>query len=144
MVTCSYWPIIRVGQHILSVFNSQHQNVIKVVLKFLKQIYTGLSSQYILLAVNKRQAQLLESIQGIYKRPTYRFGDTIVWERWHFWRAEINIDYCLIQCIRGFIHLPCPSSNLVYRSLELTLMQCKLFSIQCVCWWNSVLVKCMK
>ncbi len=56
---------------------------------------------------------ILESIQEICKRPTYRFEDTIVWERWHF----------LIQgIIRVFVHLPCPSSNLVYRSFESTLI----------------------
>ena len=51
---------------------------------------------------------LLERIQGIYKRPTYGFEDTIVWERWHFWRSEINLDYHLIQCIRGFCSSPLP------------------------------------
>ncbi len=64
----------------------------------------------------------LESIQGIRKRPTHRFEDNIVWERWHFWRSEINTDFCLIQCIRCFCSSPCPSSNLVYRSLESTLV----------------------
>ncbi len=37
---------------------------------------------------NKREYILLssqlESIQGIRKRPTYRFEDTIVWDRWYF------------------------------------------------------------
>ncbi len=41
----------------------------------------------------------VESIQGIRKGPTYRFEDPIVWERWHFRRSAINIDYRLIQCI---------------------------------------------
>ncbi len=49
-----------------------------------------------------------ESIQGICKHPTDRFEDTIVWERWHFWRSEINIVYSLIQCIRGFCSSPLP------------------------------------
>ncbi len=51
--------------------------------------------------------RVLESIQGIHKRPTYRFEDTIVWERWYFWTFDILI-YRLIQCIRGFCssHLP--------------------------------------
>ena len=72
-------------------------------------------------ATNLKVGQIVESIQGICKCPTYRFEDTIVWERWHFWRSEINIDYHLIQCIRGFCsYLPCPSSNLVYRPLEST------------------------
>ncbi len=51
---------------------------------------------------------LLESIQGIRKRPTYRFEYTIVWERWYFWGSEINIDYRLIQCIRRFCSSPLP------------------------------------
>ncbi len=51
---------------------------------------------------------VLESIQDIRKRPTYRFEDTIVWKKWHFWRSEINIDYHLIQCIRGFCSSPLP------------------------------------
>ncbi len=39
------------------------------------------------------ESMWLESIQlGIRKRPTYRFEDTIVLERWYFWRSEINID----------------------------------------------------
>ncbi len=50
----------------------------------------------------------LESIQGIRKRPIYRFEDTIVWERWYIGRFEINIDYRLIQCIRGFCSSPLP------------------------------------
>ncbi len=50
----------------------------------------------------------IESIQGIYKRPTYRFEDTIVLEKGHFWISEINIDYRLIQCIRGFCSPPLP------------------------------------
>ncbi len=54
---------------------------------------------------------MLELIQGICKRPTYRFEDTIVWERWSFWRSEINIDYRLIQCIRGF----CSSSLPIFK-----------------------------
>ncbi len=33
---------------------------------------------------------------------------TIVWERWNFLRSEINIDHCLIQCIRGFCSSPLP------------------------------------
>ncbi len=38
---------------------------------------------------------------------TYRFEDTIIWERWHFWRSENN--YRLIQCIRGLCSSdPCP------------------------------------
>ncbi len=52
--------------------------------------------------------KLFKSIQGICKRSTCRFENTIVWERWHFWRSEINIDYCLIQCIRGFCSSPLP------------------------------------
>ncbi len=53
----------------------------------------------------------LESIQAIRKRPKYRFEDTIVWERWYFWRPEINIDYRLIQYSASevFVYLPCPS-----------------------------------
>ena len=51
---------------------------------------------------------LLESIQGICKHPTYRFEDTIVWERWHFWRSEINIDYRLIQYIKALCWSPLP------------------------------------
>ncbi len=47
-------------------------------------------------------------IQAIRKRLTYRFEDTIVWERWYFWRSEINIDYRMIQCIRGFCLSPLP------------------------------------
>ncbi len=62
---------------------------------------------------------LLESIQGICKRPTYPFEDTIVWERWHFWRSEITVWYSASEV---FVHLPCPSSNLVHRSLESTLI----------------------
>ncbi len=51
----------------------------------------------------------------------YRFEDTIVWERWHFWRSEVNIDYRQMQYITVFFtHIPCPSSN--YRSLESTLV----------------------
>ncbi len=66
---------------------------------------------------------VLESIQWICKRPTYRFEDTIVWERWHFWRSEINIDYTVWYSASDvFVHLRCPSSNLVYRSLESTLI----------------------
>ncbi len=33
-----------------------------------------------------------------------------------------SIIYRLIQCTRGFVHLPCPSSNLVYKSLESTVL----------------------
>ncbi len=29
-------------------------------------------------------------------------------ERWHFWRSHINIDYRLIQCVRGFCSSPLP------------------------------------
>ena len=54
----------------------------------------------------------LESIQGICRRPTYRLEDTIAWERWHFWRSEINIYYRLIQCIRGFCSSPLSISKL--------------------------------
>ncbi len=50
----------------------------------------------------------LESIQGICKFTKHRFEDTIVWERCYFWRSEINIDYRLIQCIRGFCSSPLP------------------------------------
>ena len=83
---------------------------------------------------NSMSTTRLESIQWICKRPTYRFEYTIVWERWHFWRSEINIDYRLIQCIRGFVHLPCPSSNLVYRSLESTLVyHCLLSTLVSLC-----------
>ncbi len=52
--------------------------------------------------------KVVESIQGIHKLPTYRFEDTIVCERWYFWRSEINIDYRMIQCIRGFCSSPLP------------------------------------
>ncbi len=45
---------------------------------------------------------------GICKRPTYRFEDSIDWERWYFWRSGINIYYRLIQCIRGFCSSPLP------------------------------------
>ena len=49
-----------------------------------------------------------------------RFEGTIVWERWNFWRSEVNIDCRQIQYITVlFVHLPCPSSNLVYWSLEI-------------------------
>ncbi len=58
---------------------------------------------------------LLESIQGICKHLTYRFEDTIVCERWHFWRSEINIDYRLIQCIRGFCSSPLPIFKLTLQ-----------------------------
>ena len=34
--------------------------------------------------------------------------NTIVWERWYFWTSEINIDYRLILCIRGFCSSPLP------------------------------------
>ncbi len=76
------------------------------------------------LPIFKRSLQVpWESIQGIRKRPTHRFEDTIVWERWYFWRSEINIDYRLIySASEVFVDLPCPSSNLVYRSLESTLI----------------------
>ncbi len=52
--------------------------------------------------------KILESIQATRKRPTYRCEDTIVWERWYFWRSEINIDYRLLQFIRGFCSSPMP------------------------------------
>ena len=42
----------------------------------------------------------------------YQFEDTTVWERWHFLRSQINIDYSLIQCIRGFCSYPLPIFNL--------------------------------
>ncbi len=45
------------------------------------------------------------------KHPTYRFDGTIVWERSHFWRSEINIDYCLIQCIIVF----CSSHQPIFK-----------------------------
>ncbi len=51
---------------------------------------------------------LLESIQWICKCPTYRFENTIVWERWHLWRSEINIDCCLILYIKSFCSSPLP------------------------------------
>ncbi len=70
---------------------------------------------------------MTESTQGIDKRPTHRFEDTIVWERCYFWRSEINIDlipYTVwYSASEVFVHLPCPSSNLVYNSLESTLVQ---------------------
>ncbi len=60
-----------------------------------------------------------ESIQGICKRPTYWFEDTIVWERWQSWRSEIN--YRLIQCIRGF----CSSSLPIFKlSLQVPWIDC--------------------
>ncbi len=55
-----------------------------------------------------KSGSTFESIQGIRKRPTYQVQDTIVWERWYFWRSEINIDYHLIQCFRGFCSSPLP------------------------------------
>ncbi len=58
---------------------------------------------------------VLESIQWIRKRPTYRFEDNIFWARWYFWRSEINIDYRLIQCIRGFCSSPLPTFKLSLR-----------------------------
>ncbi len=79
-------------------------------------IWTALRVSQSRWRTNKKSSK--ESIQGIRKRPTYRFENTIVWERWHFWRSEINIDY---SASKGFVHLPCPSSNFVYRSLESTL-----------------------
>ncbi len=42
-------------------------------------------------------------------------------ERWYFWRSEINIETVWYNASEVFVHLPCPSSNLVYRSLESTL-----------------------
>ncbi len=66
---------------------------------------------------------LLELIQGICKHPTYWFEHTTVWERWHFWRCQINIDYVWYSASEVFVHLSCPSSNLVYRSLKSTLRQ---------------------
>ncbi len=69
---------------------------------------------------------LLWSIQGICKRPTYRFEDTIVWERWHFWRSEININYRLIECIRGFCSSPLPI-------LKLSLQAPWIDSSICIC-----------
>ena len=51
---------------------------------------------------------ILQSFQGICKSPTYRFENTIVRERCHFWKCEINIDYRLIQYIRGFCSSPLP------------------------------------
>ena len=51
---------------------------------------------------SQRVCRKFYMIQGIRKRPMYRFEDTIVWERWHFLTSGINIDYHLIQYIRGF------------------------------------------
>ncbi len=86
-------------QDFISQFSSQ-----KFSIEFFRRLFVLL--QWFTLQLNHRA--LLESIQGIRKRPTYRFEDTIVWERWHFWRYEINIDYPLIQCIRGFHSSPLP------------------------------------
>ena len=65
---------------------------------------------------------LLESIQGICKSPTYRFEDTIVWERCiseDLKSISITVWYSASEV---FVHFPCPSSNLVYRSFESTLV----------------------
>ncbi len=75
----------------------------------------------------------LESIQGIRKRPTYRFEDTIVWERFLFISGGISEDLKSIlitvwySTSEVFVHLPCSSSNLVYRSLESTLSKTSIF-----------------
>ncbi len=70
---------------------------------------------------------LKESIQGICKCLTYRFEDNIVWEPGLREVAFLKIWYSASEV---FVHLPCPSSNLVYKSLESTLAQMLLPSMQ--------------
>ncbi len=68
----------------------------------------------------------LESIQGIRKCPTYRFE-----ERGGISEdlKSILITVWYVSASDVFVHLPCPSSNLVYRSLESTL-RCMIQSLR--------------
>ncbi len=82
---------------------------------------------------NSMSTTRLESIQWIFKRPTNRFEYNNVWERWHFWISEINIDYRLIQCIRGFCSSPLPIFKLslqvpwIDSSIPLSVVNASLF-----------------
>ncbi len=75
---------------------------------FSHSFFPSFSQKNTVMAESQDCKNLLESIQLIRKRPTYRFEDTIVGRVWYFWRSEIHIDYRLIQCIRGFCSSPLP------------------------------------
>ena len=116
-----YFYVLEVSVHVVNnVYNTCRKKML--IFKSTALWPLGLYNTWDEIIVTPTHRNGLESIQRICKRPTYRFEDTIVWKRWHFWRSEINIGYRLIQCvcISGFCSSPCPSSNVVYRSLEST------------------------
>ena len=62
-----------------------------------------------------------------WKSPT--FEGTIVWERWYFWRSEINIDNHLIQCITCYFSwLPIFKLSLQVPWIDSNTQLCNIFS----------------
>ncbi len=74
-----FWLVIHGEQNSLPMFIAT-LTLYHLLIFYRIQFVIGYDS----LCVYKQHTGILELIQGICKRPTYRFEDTIVWERWNF------------------------------------------------------------